>query len=346
MGYTEGAVISKRISWGSIIAGVITFVAVSLLLTTLGTSIGLALLSPQDNDIINGADKTVLIWSVVSFIVSLGCGGFVAGRLAGKDGAIHGFLSWATSLVLVSVLGLVAAGGIFHFAGNIVGTTLSATGSAVKGLGNIAGTATAGTFDTGKTIVEKLELDSRMAAMPGDSQIADALRKSKIEELQPDYLHSQLQGAGNDLADALEELAIKPDDSSHILNNLTSKLKSRLNTINRGINRADVKNALVSNTRLSPEESDKAVDRFMQAREKAVQEINRRIDQFEKAVDKAKIQYAQFKEGAKAKADEVAHTAAVLALWSFFGLLAGAVISALTGFLGGNTHPACRKQRA
>ncbi|MEH5143178.1 CAP-Gly protein [Enterobacter cloacae] len=345
MEYTEGAVISKSISWGSIIAGVITSVAVSLLLTMLGTSIGLALLSPQDNDIINGADKTVLIWSVVSFIVSLGCGGFVAGRLAGKDGAIHGFLSWATSLVLVSVLGLVAAGSVFHFAGNIVGSTVSATGSAAKGLGNIAGTATEATVDMGKTVAEKLGFDTRLAAMPEDSQIEDALRKSKIEELQPDYLHSQLQGAGNDLAAALKELAIKPDDSSLILNNLISKLKSRLNTINKGISRTDVKNALASNTLLSPEESDKAVDHFMQARKKAVQEINYRVNQLENAVDDAEIQYAQFKEEAKAKADEVAHAGAVLALWSFFGLLAGAVVSALTGFCGGNMHPACRMQR-
>ncbi|MCX2195203.1 hypothetical protein [Pantoea agglomerans] len=38
--------LNSRVSWGSIIAGVVTVMAVSLLLTTLGSSLGFSLLSP------------------------------------------------------------------------------------------------------------------------------------------------------------------------------------------------------------------------------------------------------------------------------------------------------------
>lgn len=48
--------LNRSVSWGSIIAGVVTVMAVSLLLTTLGASLGFSLLSPQSDDVfINGA---------------------------------------------------------------------------------------------------------------------------------------------------------------------------------------------------------------------------------------------------------------------------------------------------
>ncbi|HBT30673.1 MAG TPA: CAP-Gly protein, partial [Erwinia persicina] len=46
--------LTKRVSWGSIIAGVVTAMAISLLLTMLGTSLGLSMLSPKSDDIVNG----------------------------------------------------------------------------------------------------------------------------------------------------------------------------------------------------------------------------------------------------------------------------------------------------
>ncbi|HBI08481.1 MAG TPA: CAP-Gly protein, partial [Erwinia persicina] len=50
--------LTKRVSWGSIIAGVVTAMAISLLLTMLGTSLGLSMLSPKSDDIVNGGDTS------------------------------------------------------------------------------------------------------------------------------------------------------------------------------------------------------------------------------------------------------------------------------------------------
>lgn len=154
--------LNRRVSWGSVIAGVVTVTAVSMLLTTLGSGLGLALLSPASDDVVNGADKAVLAWSLVSVVLSLACGGFVSGRLAGTDGTIHGFLSWATSLLVASVLGFAAAGGILHMAGSAVSATASFAGSAVSGLGSVAVKRPEQQLMSGKILLPDLDSTLRL----------------------------------------------------------------------------------------------------------------------------------------------------------------------------------------
>lgn len=96
---------------------------------------------------------------------------------------------------------------------------------------------------------------------------------------------------------------------------------------------------------MSPEEVDRAVDKFIQARDKTVQEVSYRITQLGSNLNDAKAHYAEFKKQAKEKADEAASAAAKIALWSFIALLVGAIVSAVAGLWGVNTHPVYRKIR-
>lgn len=149
---------------GSIIAGVVTVMTVSLLMTTLRSSLSFSLLLPQSGDVFNGAGKAVLIGSAISVVLSLTSGVFVAARLAGADENIHGFLSWATSLLVASVLCFAAAGGILHMAGSAVSVAASACGTAVSGLGNAAGKASGATADIDQNITNRLGLNTQLAA--------------------------------------------------------------------------------------------------------------------------------------------------------------------------------------
>lgn len=336
----------RRVSWGSIIAGVVTVTAISLLLTTLGTSLGLSLLSPKSEDMVNGAGWAVLAWSVVSVVFSLACGGFVSGRLAAADGTIHGFLTWATSLLVASVLGFAAAGGILNMAGSAVGAATSAAGSAVSGLGSVTGKATGATVDVGQSILDRLGFDTQLTELQGDKQVLDALRKSKIKELQPEFLQSQLEASGSDLARAVKDLAVSPQNSDAILDDLSHKLKSRVEHVSEGVDKNEIKNALTENTSLSPEEADKAVENFIETRDKAVQEVNDRMTQLESNLSDAKAQYNELKQQAKEKADAAARAGAKIGLWSFIGLLIGAIVSALAGLCGVNTRYSHRKINA
>lgn len=346
MEITKDMELARRVSWGSIIAGVVTVTAISLLLTTLGTSLGLSLLSPTSEDIVNGAGWAVLAWSVVSVVFSLACGGFVSGRLAAADGTIHGFLTWATSVLVASVLGFAAAGGILNMAGSAVGAATSAAGSAVSGLGSVTGKATGATVDIGQSIFERFGLDTQLSELQVDKQVLEALRKSKIEELQPEFLQSQLQASGSDLARAVKELAVNPENGDAILEELSQKLKSRVEHVSKGVDKNEIKNALTENTNLTPQEADEAVENFIEMRDKTVQEVNDRMAKLESNLSEAKAQYNELKQQAKEKADAAARTGAKIGLWSFIGLLIGGIVSALSGLWGVNTHPSYRKIKA
>jgi len=78
----------REIFWG----GVITVLAVSLLLSTLGTNLGFSIVDPTFDDPINRAGTTVVVWPAVSTIIILAAGAFIAGHLAANDALIHGFL--------------------------------------------------------------------------------------------------------------------------------------------------------------------------------------------------------------------------------------------------------------
>jgi hypothetical protein len=81
-------------SWGAVFAGVVTFLAIVVLLSLVTAAIGLG-----------GASGTAAgIWSAVSVALGLAAAGYVAGALAVRGGLLHGFLTWATSVVAAVVL--------------------------------------------------------------------------------------------------------------------------------------------------------------------------------------------------------------------------------------------------
>jgi hypothetical protein len=119
-----------NVSWGSIFAGVVTFLAVTVLLSLVTAGIGLG-----------GSGIGAGIWSVIALAIALAAGGFVAGALAVRSGLLHGFLTWATSLVVAlaftvwlgaSLLG--AVGGVVNSASQALsGTDVSEVVEDVQG---------------------------------------------------------------------------------------------------------------------------------------------------------------------------------------------------------------------
>ena len=137
----------RPVSWGPIFAGVAAAIAIQLLLNLLGAGVGAATINPQSGQrLALGA----AIWFVISSIISLFAGGWIAGRSAGvpnkRDGALHGFVTWAlASLVLVYLLST-AVGGLLGGAASVLGQTASLAGrgaqAATPTVTNIVGQAT------------------------------------------------------------------------------------------------------------------------------------------------------------------------------------------------------------
>ena len=109
----------RRISWAAIFGGVVLVVAVQLLLSMLGAGIGLGTVNvnagstPDASSFGIGAG----VWWVVSSIIALGFGGYVAAWLAGIelrwDGLLHGLVTWGiATLLTIYLLSAPPIGGI------------------------------------------------------------------------------------------------------------------------------------------------------------------------------------------------------------------------------------------
>ena len=132
----EGSV--KRISLQAIFAGVVVAIAVQLLLSMLGVGIGLGLVNPMSGGT-PGAGSFGIgagLWWLVTTLVSVFAGGYVAAWLAGIterfDGLLHGIVTWAVTLLITFYLLTSAIGGLIGGAFGLIGSAASAAGDTVK----------------------------------------------------------------------------------------------------------------------------------------------------------------------------------------------------------------------
>lgn len=105
------------VSWAAVLAGGIASCALTLVLLSLGTGLGLAAVSPWGN---SGVSTTTFkigtgLYFIVMAMISSAIGGYLAGRLRTKWSGVHtdevyfrdtahGFLAWALASVLGAIL--------------------------------------------------------------------------------------------------------------------------------------------------------------------------------------------------------------------------------------------------
>jgi hypothetical protein len=153
------AVLLNEVSWGAIFAGAVTALVTQVVVNLVGVGVGLASVgtTAADNPSASTVSMGAGIWFVASGIIASLAGGLVAGRLSGKPlpgaAALHGFVSWAVTTLVVLYLLTSAASGI-------VGGTLSTVSGALGGAGNLIG----GTVQT-----------AAQAAAPSLSKISNPL---------------------------------------------------------------------------------------------------------------------------------------------------------------------------
>ncbi len=318
----EHVVLEKRISWASIFAGVVAVLAISLLLSLLGVALGFSMLDPESaTDIGNGSGTAVTIWTIVSLLVSLALGGFIAGRLAGNDGYIHGFLVWSLTLIIGLIFSVMTINSAARLTGNAISSMTSVTGSVASSLGkggvDLVGMGT----QAFEELVPMPELKN------ADVNIEQALQKSGIPELQPNYLKTQLEWAKGQVQTAAKDLVLNPNESDKIIQTLSNNLKARADSITSAVNKEEVSQALAANSNLTPQEAERAVNNYLQQQDQFFIKLEENVQQ-------AKVRYAQLKAEAKEKAAAATNAAAKAALWSFFGLLIGLIVSVLAGKMG------------
>lgn len=108
-----------RVTWGSVIAGTVAAIATQVLFAALGIAIGLSLPGAVGAE---GIGIFAGIWWLITGLIALFIGGWVAGRFTGiaseMDATLHGVMTWALVTTL-SVLFITTFGGML--AGGAVG---------------------------------------------------------------------------------------------------------------------------------------------------------------------------------------------------------------------------------
>lgn len=94
--------VRSRISWGAILAGAVIAIATYLLLTMLGSAIGLSVEPSADDDVLGWG---AIIWAVVASLLAMFIGGWITSLCtAGEskaEAAIYGFVTWGVTLGLL-----------------------------------------------------------------------------------------------------------------------------------------------------------------------------------------------------------------------------------------------------
>jgi hypothetical protein len=120
---TASAAAGSFVEWGAVIAGAFLAAAISFVLLTFGTAIGLSATSPWPQSGISGRVLATLavLWTMVQQIGAFMAGGYVAGRMRARwheptqhevefrDG-LHGGLVWAVGIVIGAALAMATAG--------------------------------------------------------------------------------------------------------------------------------------------------------------------------------------------------------------------------------------------
>lgn len=324
-----------RVSWGSVFGGVFTVMAISILLTILSTSIGLFMLDPLADHPADGIGTTFGIGTAIILVVSMMAGGFVAGKLAGVDGMIHGFLVWATTLIITAILGVMLTIGAVKLTANALGAVTSFTGNVISGAGSIAGNSISALSDQAKDLFGNIDFKTDLKNEDVPQDIRMILKKSNVKELQPDYLKDQLEDVKTDLSKSVKKVIANPEDADHIINSFMDRLKKRTDHITKNIDRNDLAKALANNSNLSKAEADKAINQYIDMIDQAATQAKQQINKLEENLQDAAQEWKEIKHKALVSADEATDAAARSALISFFALLIAAGLCIVAGSYGG-----------
>lgn len=326
--------LKDRVSWGSVFGGVMTVLAISILLSILGSSIGLYMLDPLAEHPASGIGTTVGIWTAVALVVSMIAGGFVAGKLSGVDGMIHGFLVWATTLLIAAILGVMLTIGAAKLTINALGAVSSIAGNVISGAGSVVGNGISALSDQAEDLFGDIDVKTDLKSNDVPQNIRTALKQSGVKELQPDYLKNQLEDVKNDLGKSIKKVIATPENADNIINNFMDRLKKRTDKITQNIDRNDLAKAIANNTNLSKAEADKAIDQYIDMINQATTEAKEEINKLEQNLQDAAQEWKEVKHEALVAADEATDTAATSALISFFALLIAAVLCSAAGSWG------------
>lgn len=190
------------VDWAAIIAGGVLAAAISFILITFGSAIGLSLTSPYSGESVSLVFLGVAsgLWVVWVQISSFIAGGYLTGRLRRRlpdasehevevrDGC-HGLLVWATGVLVGAMLAMSVAGSVADTGARIGSAAAQAAGSAA---GQVASNS------------NPLQYATDMLFRPAEGAASDGSNRDAVEE------------AGRILATSAARGSLSADDKAYL----------------------------------------------------------------------------------------------------------------------------------
>jgi hypothetical protein len=121
-------------SWGAIFAGTVIISVSTLILSTLGASLGLWNIEPDKGaEFFKTLGISALIWWIITALISTFIGAWVSGRLANSpvrlDAALHGIVAWSLAMLIADYMATVVTGAILSNAFGVISKGAQAVGA-------------------------------------------------------------------------------------------------------------------------------------------------------------------------------------------------------------------------
>lgn len=318
------------ISWRAIIAGVVTAFAVSVIMAVLGLALGFSVIHPMAENPFSGLGTAFGIWSVISVIVSLAAGGFMAGFVSTRRGGEHGFLTWATVLLFAGFLGGQAVGS----AVDSIGDVLHDAGSTALDIGTDAGNGMVSLAGNVLNAVQEdlTDLSNDTVSMRGE--VAQTLRASGVASLQPEFLRDQLRAARSDLRAAIHQVTLDSDNFDTALNGFISRQKDRVAAIGEGVDRNAAVTALMNRRDLGRGEAEQMVDNALAIYSGMSARASQTLENIQTQIQQTRAYIDQSIGEAREEAAAFSTAAARSALFAGLALIVGAVLATTAGWYG------------
>lgn len=321
----------KRVSWGAIFAGTVVAMALMVLFTTFGIAIGAAAIDPlYDNSPFSGIGVGSALYMIITQIIALIVGGFVAARLAGVPrvtaSILHGAAVWSLATLLLAWAAIAGGAAIFNAASSVLSSTTRGAANVVQSvvpddisfpnLPEIASQVSVedlppelqNTLEQNGLTVEQLQTEASEAIR---AVVSQEERQRAIELLQ------------STLADALRS----PGDIGADLNAALDSLVAGPQAILSEEDRQQALNQMQQRLGISPQEAEQTIAAVETRIETAIDELRASVNDLQQ----------QALEAVQAASSAIATTALWLTIASLLGLAAAAVGAFLgkpDGFLG------------
>lgn len=320
----------NNMSWRAIFAGVVTFVAVSILFSLIGAAIGFGVSDFTSQNPLDGVGMGLIIWIIVALVISLAAAGYITGITANRAGFIHGFLTWAVSVIVMFALMSSAVGMAFNSLGTVLGRTGQLAGEAVSGTADAVSSLSQNAFDA---IAQEIDVDSQDL----EQTVTDVLEDTEIDQLQPDYLENQVQATIDDISTAGYNIVVNGQDPQQEIERVTNNIQDRVDAIGQELDEDALVEAISNNTDLSEQEAEDAVANIQEAYGQASEEAQQALNDAQAAVEDLQVQAEEALAESAQVAEDITNKTSQYSLYIFVGLLVAMFITAFAGHAGAKT---------